>query len=59
MSDIAGWGDLAGSQRSGSDAGGPRTGREALEGGEEGSADGQPEGARLGQEWKSMLIYIC
>ena len=58
MLDFSGRSDLTGGQRSGSEAGGAGTGREAVEGGEEGPVDGQPEGAGLGQEWKMPLSLL-
>ena len=56
--DLPSWSDLASGQRSGSEAGGSGTGREAVEGGEEGPVDGQPEGTGLGQEWKMPLPLL-
>ena len=56
--DLPSWSDLTSGQRSGSEAGGPGTGREAEEGGEEGPVDGQPEGTRLGKEWKMPLPLL-
>ena len=56
--DLPSWSDLASGQRSGSEAGGAGTGREAVEGGEEGPVDGQPEGTGLGQEWKMPLPLL-
>ena len=58
MFDLPGRSDLASGQRSGSEAGGAGTGREAVEGGEEGPVDGQPEGTGLGQEWKMPLPLL-
>ena len=58
MFDLSSWSDLTSGQRSGSEAGGAGTGREAVEGGEEGSVDGQPEGTGLGQEWKMPLPLL-
>ena len=56
--DLPSWSDLASSQRTGSEAGGAGTRREAVEEGGEGPMDGQPEEAGLGQEWKMPLPLI-
>ena len=58
MSDLASRGGLASCQRRSQEAGGNRTVGEAVEGGEEGTVDGQPEGAGLGQEWQMPLPLL-
>ena len=50
--------DLTSGQRCGSEAGGPGTGREAVEGGEEGPVNGQPEETGLGQERQVPLPLL-
>ena len=58
MSDLASRGGLASCQRRSQEAGGNSTFGEAVEGGEEGTVDGQSEGAGLGQEWQMPLPLL-
>ena len=58
MLDLASRSHLPSGQGSGPEERGAREGGEAVEGGEEGPVDGQPEGAGLGQEWKMPLPIL-
>ena len=49
---------FTGRQRGCQEAGCSRAAGEAVEGGEEGTVDGQPEGAGLGQEWQMPLPLL-
>ena len=58
MLDLESGSGLASCQRCGQEAGGHRKTGETVEGGEEGTVDGQPEGAGLGQEWQMPLPLL-
>ena len=51
-------GHLPGSSRGGTEERSGWKGGEEMEGGEEGTVDGQPQGTRLGQEWELPLPVL-
>ena len=56
MFDLSGGSDLSGGEAGSSEEGGDRTDGEADEGGEGGSVDGKPQGARVGK--KGSLPHV-